>query len=868
MRQSAVPAPLRQAAERFEAFFRELRERFIERDDLLVQIALALLSRQHVLMTGPPGTAKSQLANQVLGRIISEDTGRPSLFSRQFTESTVQTDLIGAMDFKTLMETGRTEHFTDEGILGAVHAFLDEVFDGRDMLLRSTLNLLHERELKAGTKITTGKIECALMTTNRYLAEILDNERLVAFVDRIAFLCFVPRAFAGAGALESVLRVQVAGRRPPELRAPLTIQDLDVLQAAADQVYVDTSICGLLADLARRFDVELAAARRANPTFVPSRYLSTRTVVRQGAILRAACLYEWITGGRARPLEVLPGDLAWLRLGMTLAGPRPEEVTRLLEAETDPRERRQLSTVRTESEIFARCLDELPAPAQPVRRPVVSLVLLQETAPAALSGHDSDKLAKLAPALAAAAASGDDGAADAAERLPLVLGEIVERAMRACLAIGATEDRDPVSAAERLGELASAVERAGGTHVRAARWLRGRALDAVDRILHLGVAAMGEVVARTLAASADLTWLEAVVDTTLARAERLWEIRAGLRHAGSEEPDPAQSDRSWGEAAERLAELLLPVMRDGLSAAKLSLLAGVRGSDLEVQIETLQPALALVRKTAARLGRLGADADRWSVAVLAPTISAVAQQAYAREQSDESRETAAARLRGYTTVLGAAGLLDALPVVAVLGWSLEALLLAPARAPKPDRDLSRRRGATMGGYRRTRQEMAHRTLAGLLVELYLQMVPGLKREELRDPDQVVRRVAEIVKDISANLRAAALERDLAHLDAPVSYLERWWAELASALGADPDGAPELLTRSRFLVLTHDEAALARFALEARLVGMVFDPASVEPLLGRLGALERESTGVAGRVLAARVARGGAGRAAGAAAAGS
>src|SRR6185503_4263428 len=217
-------------------------------------------------------------------RIVSQETGQPSLFARQFTESTVQTDLVGPIDFKTLMDTGRTQHFTDEGILGAVHAFLDEVFDGRDMLLRSALNILHERELKEGTRTTRGRIECALMTSNRYLAEILDNERLVAFVDRIAFLAFVPRGFAAPKALDEVLRSQVAGRRPPELTARLTIQDLDVLQTVVDDVYIDDSICGALAELARTFDGELAAARRANPTFVPSRYLSTRTVVRMGLV--------------------------------------------------------------------------------------------------------------------------------------------------------------------------------------------------------------------------------------------------------------------------------------------------------------------------------------------------------------------------------------------------------------------------------------------------------------------------------------------------------------------------------------------------------------------------------------------------------
>src|SRR4029079_3607417 len=164
-------------------FFSEIGQAFVEREDVIRQIALALLCREHVLMVGPPGTAKSRLASVTLGRIRDSGPGRRSLFSRQFTESTVQTDLVGPIDFKTLVETGRTEHFTDEGMLGAVHAFLDEVFDGRDMLLRSTLNVLHERELKQGTHTTRGSIECALMTSNRYLAEILEGSResLLAF---------------------------------------------------------------------------------------------------------------------------------------------------------------------------------------------------------------------------------------------------------------------------------------------------------------------------------------------------------------------------------------------------------------------------------------------------------------------------------------------------------------------------------------------------------------------------------------------------------------------------------------------------------------------------------------------------------------
>ena len=827
------------AANRFVAFFRELRETFIEREDLLKQIALALLAREHLLMTGPPGTAKSKLAQAVLGRILCEETHQPSVFSRQFTESTVQTDLVGPINFKTLMETGRTEHFTDEGMLGATHAFLDEVFDGRDMLLRSTLNLLHERELKQGTRISRGKIECALMTSNRYLVEVLASERLVAFVDRIAFLNFVPKGFSNPDALPEVLRRQVSsGGLGPGARAPLTIQDLDALQVVVDAVAVSPALCASVAALARSYEAAIGEARRADPSFSPSRYVSTRGVVRLGQMLRAICFHDWAFEHRDRPLEASHADLAGLRLGLTLCGPGLADIDKLLLDEPDPRERRQLAIVRTERAIFERCLAELPVTEEPAVRAPLALAMASAVD---LTASTPAGLLERARTLAAVSARHELPAEDVAAQLGATLEELVGRALRAGMSPG-HHDVDPLAVVAELGKLADDIDQVSPAHRGVTRWLRGKALALAGQVAAVGPSPFAAGELHGMAAEGDVAAMKHVADTQLERLERLSSLRAALRHAGAVEGD-ASADTAWAEAITRTAERLWPELAAAVAVVAGGALKGTPQANLKYLLDYIAPALENARQAAARLTALGGDGNAFFARVVTGSLEPLVAHAFRTLDSDgESRKVVSATLAENLAQLADAGVLALIPAPRLALWIAEALLRTDRRKPYRFRD----RGATAGHvhYRRMRKNMPASTLALTLVEL-VPKFPGLR--EGADPDGVVARIAELVRSFPGELRAQLVARDLEYVEAPIAFLEAWWAELVKSLPADAGQALQHLMSTQFFSITHDECALARFEHEARLVAAVFEGAAIEPLLDRTAALARTSTELVDRL---------------------
>lgn len=214
----------------------DLDRNLLERDVPVRLLLLAALAGEHVLLIGPPGTAKSALAR----RLHAAFADAP-YFERLLTRFSVPEELFGPLSLKAL-ELDRYERLTDGFLPTAQVAFLDEVFKANSAILNALLTLLNEREFDNGS----GRIKVPLVSVIGATNEIPDDESLQAFHDR--FLLRVPvhpiadDSFAALLALPAVSAVT---------RPRLQAGDLAPLRERAHQVGLPAAIAEYLVQARR-----------------------------------------------------------------------------------------------------------------------------------------------------------------------------------------------------------------------------------------------------------------------------------------------------------------------------------------------------------------------------------------------------------------------------------------------------------------------------------------------------------------------------------------------------------------------------------------------------------------------------------------
>jgi len=157
----------------------ELSNIVIEREELVDGLFLGMLTGQHVLFVGPPGTAKSMLVNEFGSRLIG---GR--YFSYLMTRFTKPDEIIGSVSLKGL-ENDEYKRILTGKIADSHFVFLDEIFNSNSSCSNAILTILNERRFHNGTEIVEVPLVMMIGATNDIPAEIGDE--LQAFYDRFLF---------------------------------------------------------------------------------------------------------------------------------------------------------------------------------------------------------------------------------------------------------------------------------------------------------------------------------------------------------------------------------------------------------------------------------------------------------------------------------------------------------------------------------------------------------------------------------------------------------------------------------------------------------------------------------------------------------
>lgn len=239
-----------------------LLNRHLERNDEIELALVAILSRYHVVLIGPPGTAKSMLTRDLCNAFVGA-----RYFEHLMNKFTTPEELFGPVNIARL-EEGVYERVID-GMTPDVHIiFQDEVFKANSAILNTELTLMNERTYKHGPETINVPLISLFGASN----ELPEGEELGALFDRFQFRKTVDYIHE-PGNFIKMLRTDLSTELPS-----ITLDELEAAQAAVQTVAIPDPVVDTIYEI--RADLQMEGV-------IPSdrRFYQTQSALRSMAWL-------------------------------------------------------------------------------------------------------------------------------------------------------------------------------------------------------------------------------------------------------------------------------------------------------------------------------------------------------------------------------------------------------------------------------------------------------------------------------------------------------------------------------------------------------------------------------------------------------
>ena len=230
-------ASIKPSLDKLQVIERELAVSLIERDEVIRASLIALLARQHLVVLGPPGTAKSALVTTLAGRIGPQNGAGLRNFAYLMTRFTTPEELFGPVSVSGL-KRDEYRRITAGKLVEAELVFLDEIFKASSAILNALLNIANERVFHNGDQ----EMQVPLISLFGASNEMPQGNELEALWDR--FLLRFRVGYVTDTGFAKFIRAAVAKQNGHNSNGsqPLTLlqSELATLQQAAAQVSIPT----------------------------------------------------------------------------------------------------------------------------------------------------------------------------------------------------------------------------------------------------------------------------------------------------------------------------------------------------------------------------------------------------------------------------------------------------------------------------------------------------------------------------------------------------------------------------------------------------------------------------------------------------